>query len=66
MTLRELLQAAGVAAPEGGGDVAITGRANRSESVTQGAGFFWGTGLVSWGGGGGGGGVAAVMRRSRA
>ncbi len=46
MTLRELLQAAGVAAPEGGGDVAITGLAYRSESVTQGTLFFCVPGFV--------------------
>ncbi len=46
MTLRELLQAAGVAAPEGGGDPEITGLAYRSESVTQGTLFFCVPGFV--------------------
>src|SRR5688572_6550898 len=46
MTLRSVLQAAGVAAPEGGGDVAITGLAYRSESVTQGTLFFCVPGFV--------------------
>jgi UDP-N-acetylmuramoyl-L-alanyl-D-glutamate--2,6-diaminopimelate ligase len=46
MTLRELLQAAGVAAPEGGGDADVTGLAYRSESVTQGTLFFCVPGFV--------------------
>ena len=46
MTLRELLQAAGVAAPEGGGDLEITGLAYRSEGVTPGALFFCVPGFV--------------------
>src|SRR4051812_49249378 len=46
MTLRDLLQAAGVAAPEGGGDTQITGLAYRSESVTQGTLFFCVPGFV--------------------
>ncbi len=46
MNLRVLLQAAGVAAPEGGGDPDITGLAYRSESVTPGALFFCVPGFV--------------------
>ncbi len=46
MTLRELLQAAGVPAPEGGGDPDITGLAYRSESATPGALFFCVPGFV--------------------
>jgi UDP-N-acetylmuramoyl-L-alanyl-D-glutamate--2,6-diaminopimelate ligase len=46
MTLRELLDAAGIAAPPEGGDVPITGLAYRSESVTPGALFFCVPGFV--------------------
>ncbi|MGH2978140.1 MAG: UDP-N-acetylmuramoyl-L-alanyl-D-glutamate--2,6-diaminopimelate ligase, partial [Solirubrobacterales bacterium] len=46
MTLRELLDAAGVPAPPDGGDVPITGLAYRSESVTPGTLFFCVTGFV--------------------
>src|SRR5262245_38067641 len=46
MTLRELLEAAGIGAPEGGGDPEITGLAYRSERVTQGALFFCVPGFV--------------------
>ena len=47
MTLRELLDAAGIAAPpSGGGDPEITGLAYRSESVTPGALFFCVPGFV--------------------
>jgi UDP-N-acetylmuramoyl-L-alanyl-D-glutamate--2,6-diaminopimelate ligase len=46
MTLRELLDAAGIAAPPDGADVPITGLAYRSESVTAGALFFCVPGFV--------------------
>jgi UDP-N-acetylmuramoyl-L-alanyl-D-glutamate--2,6-diaminopimelate ligase len=46
MTLRELLQAAGVPAPAGGEDPAITALAYRSESATPGALFFCVPGFV--------------------
>ena len=47
MTFRDLLQAAGIAAPEGGGDTPITGLAYRSESVTPGTLFFCVPGFVA-------------------
>src|SRR6185436_2731564 len=46
MTLRELLDAAGIAAPPDGEDVPITGLAYRSQSVTPGALFFCVPGFV--------------------
>ena len=46
MTLRELLQAAGIAAPPHAGTVPVTGLAYRSESVTPGALFFCVPGFV--------------------
>ena len=46
MTLRELLDAAGIPAPPDGDDVPITGLAYRSESVTPGALFFCVPGFV--------------------
>jgi UDP-N-acetylmuramoyl-L-alanyl-D-glutamate--2,6-diaminopimelate ligase len=46
MTLRELLDAAGIAAPPEGEDRPISGLAYRSESVTQGALFFCVPGFV--------------------
>ena len=46
MTLRELLQAVGIAAPPDAGTVPVTGLAYRSESVTPGALFFCVPGFV--------------------
>jgi UDP-N-acetylmuramoyl-L-alanyl-D-glutamate--2,6-diaminopimelate ligase len=46
MTLRELIDAAGIAVPPDGGDVPIAGLAYRSESVTPGALFFCVPGFV--------------------
>jgi UDP-N-acetylmuramoyl-L-alanyl-D-glutamate--2,6-diaminopimelate ligase len=46
MTLRELLEAAGIAAPPQGADAPIAGLAYRSESVTPGALFFCVPGFV--------------------
>jgi UDP-N-acetylmuramoyl-L-alanyl-D-glutamate--2,6-diaminopimelate ligase len=46
MTLRELLDAAGIDAPPDGGDVPITGLAYRNQSVTPGALFFCVPGFV--------------------
>jgi UDP-N-acetylmuramoyl-L-alanyl-D-glutamate--2,6-diaminopimelate ligase len=46
MTLRDLLHAAGIAAPGGGGDPEIKGLAYRSESVTPGALFFCVPGFI--------------------